>query len=353
MKKRALGDCDKRFVLLYGIGVAIAVLLLIIVCIIKFNTPSITESKVLFKEFSIDAIRCESRAIQLNALAMACGVIILYFIISLFFIKSQSKFWLMCTLTIVFFIAVIIVSFVCGRMYFQRDRISIKSQEELTFDMPEIYGDNIEFTDEFKVNMYKWYCETAKAYNKLCIDGNFQEFFAVIKESEYYSYYAHYATELLEMQNSGTGYSKCIARNQRFSPKQIPIQSIYCGVRLEHKNYYLKDRRFVVYEVMDTINTVLDIFYGEELLCEKAIHYSEHKYVGNYNPSMEAPFVVNDICIDDDRNGSINFTYLDVQYECKVEEGKVYFAHDNQPRLMHVISSNVIINDSCGVIISI
>lgn len=259
----------------------------------------------------------------------------------------------------------IIVSTLLGEAYFRRDRINVYEQTELNFNVTEVHGKDIKYTKEFQDVVYKYYVSFVGAYNDLCIDGDYLEFFdKFINDNDVRTFYA-YLKNLLDLYEGRTlSYEQCTVIESGFSyeKSQIPMHSLYEGnvysLAARGKNIYKlwKDNtlpedeklnlcRDIVEKMCIKVNVFFDIVYGKELLNVEKNEYLSKDYEKRWKQTHNKDITVKKITITSAGNGKIDFVFENNRYACNFEKRRCYFNHNGENMMIQITNQAIVVNN--------
>jgi len=266
-----------------------------------------------------------------------------------------------CALGAIVLVLALIAAAISGGMYSLRERIDILPRKAITFNMTEVYGDDVKLSKNFEENVYDYYVTVAGAYNRLKLDGDSTAFLkAVASTDEEFDKQLLGFTDLNAMgAESVSGVADIIAKNCVFSGRQLPANSIYKGfvkdeaegeLRAGKKNKGSRRKTGHRSEVIDTIcadlNVMFDILCHKELISEGKINYSKIKHNTEKEKNSGTNLEITKMKMNKKGNGSIEFTYKGQKYKEKIKGRMVRFELYGEKSLIHITSQAVTVNNS-------
>ncbi len=250
-------------------------------------------------------------------------------------------------------------SFAYSKNYNERDLIEVIKKDELVYSPVSVHGGTFTPPDEVEFNLYTYYVTFACAYNDLARTGDYKAFFDTVNENNFQNL-SYHLDELKNIYLSG-GEPYPLVTDVAFLPGEIPYQSIDKGkIPSNHEiNEALKyssdgkTKDKLVEKYVERANILFDIFYGKELICEKAISYDALKYKGEFtNPNGRSNLKINTLTLNKDGSGETEFYYSPVNatIKGKITNRKCAFEYSNEygsgRGLLHITQNCVIVNIS-------
>lgn len=316
---------------------------------LMLNLPSLTR---YYEPYTIERIRSDLWEDVLISWNIVFGIALGFMLVLAFIMwykkgLSQKKPSSITKILTVAIPAVIVVS-ICVPIYTTRkneDIITVYSREYLEdkFDFCEMHGGDIQFTREFRDELYDYYYEIATAYNQLNKDGDKENFFNAIYSEKHDKLREHIRVLTCKgLYYNSTRYDDSLEEILYTSPRaiestQIPTKSLECFSLFSSKDYLyvFSHSSEDIERAIDLLNVVFDLFYGQELI----EHYFSGTFIKDLSPYFTTIFshdgqrltisVIGDDVLNPIENSLIEFSYTGITNEQTIEmsNGKARYSY--------------------------